>query len=228
MDAFLCPGCGVTMPTTGDTHDLQYMGFKTGATPYLVNMEHAKDIFQIEMFKCPSCGLISIMYKGIKGQDEGVSRHVFPVASYKQFPEYVPESIRNDYKEANLILSLSPKASATLSRRCLQGMIHDFWKINEGNLAKEINKLEGKIPPDQWKVIDGVRRLGNIGAHMENDINLIVEIDPNEAHKLIRLIELLIKNWYIDQHEQQQLFSDIIEMDAAKQEQRKSKGLSAP
>ena len=41
--------------------------------------------------------------------------------------------------------------------------------------------------------IDAVRKIGNIGAHMERDINLIVDIDPNEAAILIGLIELLFQ-----------------------------------
>lgn len=44
------------------------------------------------------------------------------------FPEYVPAAIRQDYEEACKIRNLSPKASATLSRRCLQGIIRDFKK----------------------------------------------------------------------------------------------------
>src|SRR5215472_1405790 len=49
-----------------------------------------------------------------------------PEARCRQLPDYVPEPIRNDYHEACRIVNLSPKASATLSRRCLQGMIRDF------------------------------------------------------------------------------------------------------
>jgi hypothetical protein len=29
--------------------------------------------------------------------------------------------------------------------------------------------------------IDHVRKIGNIGAHMEADINVIVEVEPKEA-----------------------------------------------
>ena len=56
---------------------------------------------------------------------------IYPASFAVQFPEYVPVQIRSDYEEAYAILSISPKASATLSRRCLQGMIHDFWDIHE-------------------------------------------------------------------------------------------------
>lgn len=131
------------------------------------------------------------------------------------------KNIREDYEESCAIVNLSPKASATLSRRCLQGMIRDFWGIKESNLSKAIEKLEGKVPTTQWKVIDAVRRIGNIGAHMEKDINLIIDIDPGEAEKLIKLIEHLLDQWYINRHEEQQLYADIIDIDETKQHERK-------
>lgn len=88
-------------------------------------------------------------------------------------------------------------------------------------MVDEINSLKDKIPAQQWRVIDGLRRIGNIGAHMENDINTIVDIDPDEANKLIKLIELLIEQWYINRHNQEQLYSDIINIDETKHKQRK-------
>ena len=54
---------------------------------------------------------------------------IYPSASYKNFPDYIPAAILEDYREACLIRDLSPKASATLSRRCIQGMIRDFAGI---------------------------------------------------------------------------------------------------
>lgn len=144
-----------------------------------------------------------------------------PISRAKQFPDYIPKSIRSDYEEAYAIVNLSPKASATLSRRCLQGIIRDFFQIKENTLSNAINKLEGKIPAQQWRVIDGIRRIGNIGAHMEKDINLIVDIDSDEATKLLKLIEHLLQQWYINRYEQQQLYDDIINIDNAKQAERK-------
>jgi hypothetical protein len=49
--------------------------------------------------------------------------NLIPPSSAKVFPEYVPEPIRDDYTEACAIRDLSPKASATLSRRCLQARL---------------------------------------------------------------------------------------------------------
>ena len=59
---------------------------------------------------------------------------------------------------------------------------------------------------------------------MEKDTNLIVDIDADEAEKLIKLIELLMKEWYINREERKQLFSDILEINADKQATRKGEG----
>ena len=64
-------------------------------------------------------------------------------------------------------------------------------------LIDEIEAIEDKVDPLTWKAIDAVRSVGNIGAHMEKDINVIVDVDPDEAAQLISLIEILIKDWYI-------------------------------
>ncbi len=44
---------------------------------------------------------------------------LLPESEAKPFPDYIPQQLRNDYEEACLIRTKSPKASATLSRRCL-------------------------------------------------------------------------------------------------------------
>ena len=72
------------------------------------------------------------------------------------------------------IRDLSPKASATLARRALQGMIRDYWKVSKGRLIDEIDAIKEKVDPITWKAIDAIRRIGNIGAHMEKDINVII------------------------------------------------------
>ena len=89
-------------------------------------------------------------------------------------------------------------------------------------LRAEITSLQNKVSPQLWRVIDSVRKIGNIGAHMERDINLIVDIEPNEAERLLLLIEFLIKDWYINRHEQEKLFSDINSISETKEQQRKS------
>ena len=129
-----------------------------------------------------------------------------PQSSAIPQPDYIPEQIKHDYYEACSILSLSPKASATLSRRCLQGMIRDFWGITKNSLFAEIDELknQSKINTSTLDSIDAIRQIGNIGAHMEKDVNLIIDIDEDEAGLLIKLIEDLFQDWYVNKHEQEE------------------------
>lgn len=145
-----------------------------------------------------------------------------PKSHSKPFPAYIPQAILGDYKEACLIVNDSPKASATLSRRCIQGMIRDFWKISKPKLINEIKELEGKIDSSTWRAIDGVRSVGNIGAHMEMDINLIVDVDPDEAKALIGLIEFLVKDWYIARHDREEHMQKVIDLAKSKDEAKKA------
>lgn len=134
---------------------------------------------------------------------------LLPESSAKALPEFIPNPLREDYYESCRIRDLSPKASATLARRCLQGMIRDFCGIVRKRLVDEIRDLRkatdaGSAPrgvqPDTIDAIDHVRSIGNIGAHMEADIDVIVEVDPDEAQRLIELLELLFDEWYVARH----------------------------
>ncbi|MCV9387043.1 DUF4145 domain-containing protein [Reichenbachiella ulvae] len=146
---------------------------------------------------------------------------LIPQSNAKVLPTYVPKAIISDYEEACSIMNLSPKASATLSRRCLQGMIRDFWGIKKGRLVDEIEAIKDKVDSLTWQSIDGVRKIGNIGAHMEKDINLIVDVDPNEAGILLQLIEQLIEDWYVTRHEREKRLNSIISITTEKDNKRK-------
>ena len=45
-----------------------------------------------------------------------------------------------------------------------------------------------------------MRKVGNIGAHMEKDINVIVPVDEGEAELLVQLVETLIEDCYVARH----------------------------
>lgn len=151
---------------------------------------------------------------------------LIPSSRAQTYPDYVPQAIRDDYYEACLIASLSPKASATLSRRCLQGVLRDYWKVKPGNLVNEIEQIKDKVDPLTWDAIEAVRKVGNIGAHMEKDINIIIDVEPHEADLMIGLIETLIKDWYITREERKARLSSISALagqkDAAKKAAKNS------
>ena len=227
MSSYNCPFCGITLPVTDDTHHVSYPsfsheighGFNMNGGGYFTTT----DCISIDMYKCPECENISVIASSLgKGFKKPFRVLVNPTSSAKNFPEYIPKAIRDDYEEAYSIVNLSPKASATLSRRCLQGMIRDFWNIHKKRLIDEINELQSLIPATQWNAINALRKVGNIGAHMEQDVNTIVDVDSDEAEKLLKLIELLIDKWYIARHDEELLLSDITTIADNKMFQKKS------
>lgn len=218
MAGYKCPFCGDNMSLTTTTYQKTYATFADEKGYNFSNTDG--NYFVIHKYRCPSCLRESYHFEGLGGEVEEKYIPLHPSVMCNQYPDYISKAIRDDYEEACSIVNLSPKASATLSRRCLQNMIRDFWGISKKRLIDEINELQGKVPATQWKVIDSLRRIGNIGAHPEADVNLIIDIDPTDAQKLIQVIELLIKQWYIERHEQEKLFADVLSIDSEKQVQR--------
>ncbi len=209
MSGFRCPFCGMIMSVDHSTRRASFFDFdgKVGAVFY----EH-KPFLEINIYRCPndSCQKETVIALGQNGYIDGKTVLIYPPSNAIRFPHYVPKAIRQDYEEACSISDQSPKASATLARRCLQGMIRDFWGIKKNRLVDEIADLQGKIPASQWAAIDALRKIGNIGAHMEKDVNTIIDVDPGEAERLIMLIELLVDKWYVARHEETTLLENIV------------------
>jgi hypothetical protein len=214
---WICPYCDRDTTITG-------ANYSSSSFDMTMDSADGKRFFHAAKILCPNakCKKFTLEltvydYTFVAGAGKGwtvgkqlQSWRLIPPSTAKVFPAYVPQPIRDDYLEACQIRDLSPKASATLSRRCLQGMIRDFWGIKKDRLLDEIAALEDKVDPQTWEAIDAVRSIGNIGAHMEKDINLIVDVDSNEAQSLIGLIELLIKDWYITRHERAERLKTIV------------------
>lgn len=219
-----CPFCGHHTTLSGWEHVNQEWVQAT------VKSKHGEQAIQLTFLACANrdCQELYVeaaMAKYMKRPQQGPLYHVphttwtlRPEANMKQFPDYVPQAILADYREACLVLAASPKASATLSRRCLQGMINDFWEVRKGHLATEINAIKDKVKAETWQAIDAVRKIGNIGAHMQQDVSLIVDVEPSEAELLIGLVENLIQDWYIDRHERAKRTRELIAAAAKKNE----------
>ena len=223
-----CPFCNTTTTINKDDfssskHDL-YIDTKHGTkslyTYFIVcpNPDCKEYSLKLQIFNRP---LVADIGYRIGELEKEIT--VIPSFTSKVYPSYIPFSIRNDYYEACQIQELSPKASATLSRRCIQGMIRDFWGISKRRLFDEISALEEKIDPLTWKAIDSVRKIGNIGAHMEKDVNIVIDVTPSEASLLIELIETLMQDWYITRHERENRLKQIVAMSAKKNIEKKEK-----
>ena len=214
---YTCPYCGCKQSYTSGNSEMHCSGIHRNYSPREKSIE-AGDINILTIV----CNNVSCFQTTSVGYFVQTSKQIdlLPQKVFRQFPDYVPEQIRHDYEEACAIITDSPKAAATLLRRCLQGMMHDFWDIHDKNLNAEITALKDRVTPTQWKAIDGIRKLGNIGAHMERDVNIIIDIDAGEAEKMRKLIELLIDKWYIARHEEESLYSEVVDIAEEKEEQK--------
>ncbi|MBA7673735.1 hypothetical protein ES703_81939 [subsurface metagenome] len=217
-----CPFCNQHCTITDDRFESWSQQFKMGN-------KYGWQTVQLIVTVCPNreCkeyALSAMLYDGetTNKQPKRFWRLV-PRSAAKAFPDYVPQQIRADYEEACLIRDLSPKASATIARRCLQGMIRDFWSVRKPRLVDEIEAIKDRVESTVWQAIDSVRTIGNIGAHMEQDVNLIVDVEANEAGLLLELIEMFVEEWYIAQYERQKKLDKIISVAGEKDKQRKVK-----
>jgi hypothetical protein len=224
---FTCPYCN--KPTTATSpHVFDY------ELPINLekNSELGKVYFVIEAISCPNAGCNKLFLKTSLVNKNWVQQinqysysvikdwQLLPESEAKVLPSYVPNPISEDYYEACRIRDLSSKASATLSRRCLQGMIRDFWKIKKNTLKEETEGLKDLVDSLTWEAIDSVRKVGNIGAHMEKDTNLIIDIDAGEAQLLIELIEQLVDDWYVARNDKQERLKKIKGVAELKEEQK--------
>ena len=235
-----CPYCGNFQINTSDNHRVSTTLF-SGYNYFAKNSNYGDVGLHVVSIAClnPECKGLTLTV-GIKSVGQISSARILMGDSIKEWnllpdsmakpqPEYIPKPIREDYEEACKIAGISPKAAATLARRCLQGMIRDFCGISKQTLHSEIEKLKDEyeknkspqgVTMESIQAIDNVRTIGNIGAHMEKDVNTIVDIEPDEATLLIELIEMLFQEWYVARHKRDERLQDIQRSANQKKQQR--------
>lgn len=163
---------------------------------------------------CPKCNKTNIVLNSYKFDydrqgfyektdvDLFFTVNIYPAYSKKQLSNEIPKQIANDYLEALRISNISTKASATLSRRCLQATIrHKFpemgkkpnlkqeidWVIENGNLDAEINEVLHKL-----------RDAGNFGAHPSEDgLTEIYDLSQEDLEACFLLLDHLFDIFYV-------------------------------
>ncbi|MCX8105287.1 MAG: DUF4145 domain-containing protein [Ignavibacterium album] len=180
-------------------------------------IEIGKDIegnYEIKRRTCPSCRKVIFhltQYKNEFKITDGpakvvridiAERLIRPkIANRPPCPAEVPEKFASDYIEACLVLDDSPKASAALSRRCLQNIIHDHLGIIKRDLNLEIQEVIDKklFPSDILDSIDAIRNIGNFAAHpiKSTSSGEIVEVEPNEADWNLDVLEMMFDYLFV-------------------------------
>lgn len=163
----------------------------------------------IRFCHCPSCKKIIIQL----GEAKTIIRStllpnwynwvlVEPKAiSRAPLPPQVPPEFANDYKEACLTIADSPKASAALSRRCLQNLLKEKAGTIKKNLVDQIQEVinSKQLPSYLLEALDAVRNIGNFAAHpiKSKSTGEIVEVEPGEAEWNLDTLEGLFDFYFV-------------------------------
>jgi len=201
-----CPYCG-TFTTINDGDETNTAAPLNGRS----RIENAHLFVQSISCPNPKCGKLTVDVEianskrypngSLEKQRSILRQRLMPEGNVMPLPDVVPEAIRKTYREAVLVQPISGAASAALSRRCLQGVLRDFFQIPQnrrGELGAELAFVKDQINTQIWDDIQAVRAVGDIGAHMDKNIDYIVDVEPKEAALLIGLLEELFKVWYIE------------------------------
>ncbi len=155
-------------------------------------------------FDCNSCDDLNIFWYVSRGVSLGLPYEIsiWPFLNNRPVcPPEVPFHIAEDYQEACLVLTISPKASAALSRRCLQNLLHDAAGVKPDKLVKELEEIinSGKLPSQITESIQAIRHIGNFAAHPDENKNTgeIMPVEPHEAEWSLDILESLFDFYYV-------------------------------
>jgi hypothetical protein len=132
-------------------------------------------------------------------------RMVQPQASARgPVPKEVPIIISADYVEACNVLPISPKASAALSRRCLQNILNSH-NYTGRDLSKQIDAILNESDASKAlgsalaETVDAIRNFGNFSAHPIDDKTTlqIIDVEPEEAEWCLQILEEMFDHFYV-------------------------------
>jgi len=174
-----------------------YEGRYLQPTYLITESEDGEERVYVYSSQCPNCKKPVVVAEiTIKGKSS--YRLVYPLNVTRTVPPEVPKEIRDDFLEAATVLPISEKASAALSRRCLQNLLSDRGYKGD-NLYEQIEKALKDLPPKIAENLDAVRVIGNFAAHPIKckETGSIVDVEPEEASWTLDVLEELFEYFYV-------------------------------
>jgi hypothetical protein len=166
------------------------------------------DKFDIEWAMCPACNRWVVKFGLWKSMGGPVTR-VHEVVGWpanpppRVVPEEIPDPYRSEFLEACLVLPISAKASAALTRRLLQRVLHEKAGIKGRVLNAEIDAVieQREIPSHLAEDLDELRHLGNFGAHpiKVQHGGEVVDVEPGEAEAGLDVLFDLLDYYFVRQ-----------------------------
>ncbi|MDD4382552.1 MAG: DUF4145 domain-containing protein [Candidatus Shapirobacteria bacterium] len=184
---------------------------KTGGWMY-----YDKTIWNFEYQECPECK--KLIGKILISEDDGIKEIMaYPKKNSRTvLPDFIDKQFLEDYNEACSVINESPKASAALSRRCLQNILREkamikrfdtiqgkyiTEKITPSDLSKEIQQVldMGNLTSNISEGLDAIRAIGNFAAHPIKSTNTgeIFSVETGEAEWNLEILESLFDYYFI-------------------------------
>ena len=188
-----CPHCHVSIHQSFQTtHILNNIG---------IGREHRViTTWRVNHMECPSCEkAILVLKKQLGASSKTEDLLIYPRGNSRlPAKEDVPECLAEDFNEAAGVLNISPKASAALTRRCLQQLLF-LQGFKDKNLADAIGKVIPKLPQHLGEILDAVRNIGNFATHPLKNTNSgeIIDVEPEEAEWNLEVLESLFDFYYV-------------------------------
>jgi hypothetical protein len=161
----------------------------------------------VDTYRCPQCNRFNLYLVRCDLQGHSVwniheTKLFRPKGATRPPPALeVPKEFAEDYIEACLVLPDSAKASAALSRRCLQHVLREHGGVKPGDLASEIEQVlkSGKLPTHLAESLDAVRNTGAFAAHpiKSKSTGEIVPVEPGEAEWNLDVLEALFDFFFV-------------------------------
>jgi hypothetical protein len=193
-----CPHCSTvvlfTEPTLPDN-------------PQIVISDESQDRVSVlieDIAQCPNCRNVVIALSNGRMTAEGIMPHgqqvlIYPQGASRPVAAEVPRHIAGDFREAVAVLPFSPKASAALSRRCLQNVLRESGNTTKKDLADQIDEVLPTLPGYLREDVDAIRQVGNFAAHpaKSKSTGEIVDVEPEEAEWNLDVLDLLFDFYYV-------------------------------
>jgi hypothetical protein len=160
-------------------------------------------VWKVSYMRCPECleGIIWLVRTFPGFAIPAFSIIAYPTRQVRPVPAEVVDPYKQDFVEACKVLEDSPKASAALSRRCLQAILRDKAGTKTKDLYDQIEEVigSGKLPSHVCDDLHAVRVVGNFAAHLMKSTATgeIIDVEPGEAEWNLDVLELLFDFYFV-------------------------------
>lgn len=193
-----CPHC--QLPVFFDEPMTLYYNIEGGGRssyPTYLRTASGNENVYVYSSQCPNCRK-PVVAAEIQKEGKTAYRLVHPFNVARTVPPEVPKGIQEDFLEAAVVIAYSEKASAALSRRCLQNLLTDNG-YKKKDLSGQIDAALKDLPKRIAENLDAIRNIGNFAAHplKSASTGLIVDVEPEEANWNLDVLEELFEYYYV-------------------------------